>query len=525
MKVDVAQVIREGVTMVGTIATYENDVRYATSTTEVEVAKKKPGVTVVHSVLDENVVTTERFANQCPNSLCTGSDLLMQLALAGQTGAIVGPDYRNTPTLGAYTFLPGLEVGIVVKIDVNEANSNAVTLALELTACAVGAVLVSMGVLALLANVLLKTMDRTWDEGKKAIEREKELLCGVITAMYPPQVAKRMLAGETHIVHNIGCATVFFSDIYEFTTASNTITPEQLMQFLGYTFGLMDMVADHFRVHKIKTIGDAYLAVSGLPGTESPNGNGTLDMMLFASCCVQLFGQRFVHPDEGTIMNLVARNLFTKKQQQQAKTLEAPEGVPAAGRPVPVATPMGAVAPAAVVEAGKLAEATFIPKAHCTMRYGVSAGPITAGVLQGKTPLFDIWGRTVNLASRMESTGQPGRIQVAEGVYQTLAPLKEQPFTFEARHKVFCKGFGKVSAYFVSTCSVAPPRELLTALHVEPNFGNFYFDNPVPMARGAAAAASGASNPHTSSQGSHRDHESTKSSEASSRLIRATATL
>jgi len=327
MKVDVAQVIREGVAMVGTIATYENDVRYATSTTEVEVAKKKPGVTVVHSVLDENVVTTERFANQCPNSLCTGSDLLMQLALAGQTGAIVGPDYRNTPTLGAYTFLPGLEVGIVVKIDVNEANSNAVTLALELTACAVGAVLVSMGVLALLANVLLKTMDRTWDEGKKAIEREKELLCGVITAMYPPQVAKRMLAGETHIVHNIGCATVFFSDIYEFTTASNTITPEQLMQFLGYTFGLMDMVADHFRVHKIKTIGDAcrHLAVSGLPGTESPNGNGTLDMMLFASCCVQLFGQRFVHPDEGTILDTVARNLFQKKQH--VKMLEGPEAV------------------------------------------------------------------------------------------------------------------------------------------------------------------------------------------------------
>ena len=48
----------------------------------------------------------------------------------------------------------------------------------------------------------------------------------------------------------------------------------------------------------------------------------------------------------------------------------------------------------------------------CLMRYGIAAGPVTAGVLQGKTPMFDIWGKTVNLGSRMESTGQPGRIQV-----------------------------------------------------------------------------------------------------------------
>ena len=52
----------------------------------------------------------------------------------------------------------------------------------------------------------------------------------------------------------------------------------------------------------------------------------------------------------------------------------------------------------------------------CIMRYGIAAGPVTAGVLQGKTPMFDIWGKTVNLASRMESTGQPGRIQVFASV-------------------------------------------------------------------------------------------------------------
>jgi class 3 adenylate cyclase len=394
-----------------------------------------------------------------------------------------------------------------------------VTMAMQLSACAIAAVLISMAVLALLANVLLKTMDRTWDEGKKAIEREKEQLCGVITAMYPPQVAKRMLAGETHIVYNVGCAAVFFSDIYEFTTASNTITPEQLIQFLGYTFGLMDVVADAHRVHKVKTIGDAYLAVSGLPGTESVHDNSTLDMMLFASCCVQLFGQRFVHPDEGTIMDTVAHNLFERKQHTKM-----PEVVLTPGRPTPAAV---MTKPAAAPADGNPMAPMFIPKTHCTMRYGVSAGPITAGVLQGKTPLFDIWGRTVNLASRMESTGQPGRIQVAEGVYQTIVALKDQPFSFDARHKVFCKGFGNVSAYFVSTCTVPPPKELLTSLHVEPNFGNFYFDNPVPgfktMAREAAPTSSSAHN--TSSHGSSKGTESINAAELAARRPRATATL
>ena len=52
------------------------------------------------------------------------------------------------------------------------------------------------------------------------------------------------------------------------------------------------------------------------------------------------------------------------------------------------------------------------PVARCIMRYGIATGPVTAGVLQGKAPMFDIWGKTVNLASRLESTGQPGRIQV-----------------------------------------------------------------------------------------------------------------
>ena len=65
--------------------------------------------------------------------------------------------------------------------------------------------------------------------------------------------------------------------------------------------------------------------------------------------------------------------------------------------------------------AGGEGPGTVAAPALCLMRYGIAAGPITGGVLQGKTPMFDIWGKTVNLASRMESTGMAGRIQVRAG--------------------------------------------------------------------------------------------------------------
>jgi len=120
---------------------------------------------------------------------------------------------------------------------------------------------------------------------------------------------------------------------------------------------------------------------------------------------------------------------------------------------------------------------------RCIMRYGIAAGPITAGVLPGKTPLFDVWGKTVNLASRMESSGVPGRVQITEQVHRLVIKATDNPFTFDAKHKVMCKGFGSVAAYFVSTCSRPPPRDLLTQLAIKPNHGRFFFDSGIPAAR------------------------------------------
>eukprot|EP00667_Euglena_gracilis_P017309 EG_transcript_18217 len=247
----------------------------------------------------------------------------------------------------------------------------------------------------------------------------------------------------------------------------------------------MDAAAEHFHVHKVKTIGDAYLAVAGLPGCNSLTGTICLDMLLFASACVQLFSPRYLHPEGGDILGTVHATLFGRRLSGG--------GGEEAGTTLP-RMPSGIVYGNPAFTNAADPDPAGVPPAQCVMRYGVSNGPVTAGILPGKVPLFDIWGKTVNLASRMESTGQPGRIQVSEGVHHALLKTRDQPFTFHARHKVYCKGFGQVFAYFVATTSVPPPEELLTHLHIEPNLGRFHFETaPAP-----AGAVSGAAVPHTS---------------------------
>eukprot|EP00668_Euglena_longa_P042272 GGOE01055831.1.p1 GENE.GGOE01055831.1~~GGOE01055831.1.p1 ORF type:complete len:1146 (+),score=403.95 GGOE01055831.1:24-3461(+) len=477
-----SQLLAAGTNMAVMIANYQTSVRYAGKSTEVIVARRNAGVAVARSRADYTRLSVRKFANQCPHQVCDGPASSVLSAVNGNTGYIEILDYRWVPCMSSFRYLPELNLGIVQKIDVSEAQAGSTRLTGILCGAAISAVLTSMALLALLANILLRSMDRAWEEGKQAIEREKQAFRAVIEAMYPTEVAQRMLTGETKIVYDVPAATVFFSDIYEFTTASNTVTPEELIRFMGYTFGAMDAIGDYYRVYKVKTIGDAYLGVTGLPGMTSVNGNATMDMMLFASACAQVFSNRFLHPDEGTILAEVVTRVLKKKN-----ILKSPVPEPMATNIPRRPSIIGYGHPKDAAGVPPPAEDGSGPLVHCIMRYGLAMGPITAGVLQGKTPLFDIWGKTVNLASRMESTGQAGRIQVAEGVYQAVMMCHNQPFTFEGRHKVHCKGFGHVSAYFVDTCLIPPPKDLLVSLHIEPNWGNYLFQNPVP-AFGAARA-------------------------------------
>jgi len=170
--------------------------------------------------------------------------------------------------------------------------------------------------------------------------------------------------------------TVLFSDFVGFTETSSDLEPYLLVSELNALFSQFDALCERTGVEKIKTIGDAYMAVGGLPGTR---------------------------PDHSAAVAELALEMV---QAIQSATL---------GR------------------AWKI-------------RIGVHAGPAVAGVIGTKKFVYDVWGDTVNVASRLEASAEPNRIHVSEAVAETL----RGSFDLELRGTVELKGKGQTRTYFLN---------------------------------------------------------------------------
>jgi len=152
----------------------------------------------------------------------------------------------------------------------------------------------------------------------------------------------------------------------------------------------MDHIADYFKIFKIKTIGDAYFAISGLRGlSEAMDAvieTSTLRTLKFASAVAQLFSGRYIHPDLGQCLSLIAEKSSLIKNEIKAQRRNR------------------SMQSSSQASSSHVSSAAGGQKTHskCAMRYGIAKGPVTSGVLPGKCPSFDVWGKTVNLACRME---------------------------------------------------------------------------------------------------------------------------
>ncbi len=213
---------------------------------------------------------------------------------------------------------------------------------------------------------------------REARKRSELLLLNVL----PQAVAERLKLGQRTIAESFEAVTVLFADLVDFTEFSTQTSPTELVELLNQIFSKFDQLAEYHRLEKIKTIGDAYMVVAGLPTPRPDHAQAVAQMALDMQAAIAQFN----------------------------------------------------------TETGKAFQ----------IRIGINSGPVVAGVIGIKKFSYDLWGDTVNTASRMESHGLPGCIQVTTATYDLL----QDQYLFEERGSVQVKGKGEMTTYLLTGLKV-----------------------------------------------------------------------
>ncbi|MGI9665886.1 MAG: adenylate/guanylate cyclase domain-containing protein [Acidimicrobiia bacterium] len=229
---------------------------------------------------------------------------------------------------------------------------------------------------ALISFLSLLTYVRSRNRLAADLEVERERSDRLLLNVLPESIAQRLKDGEHPIADRHEHVGVLFCDIVDFTPLSEQLPADDLVASLNGLFSKFDTLADERGLQKVKTIGDAYMVVSGAPDPGpglDPLADLALEMLATAS--TSTLGQR--------------------------------SGV--------------------------------------AMRFGMDVGPLVAGVIGESRFIYDVYGDTVNTASRMESNGVPGRVQLSERAAREL----EQTFEIEPRGEIDIKGKGPTPTFFL----------------------------------------------------------------------------
>lgn len=226
------------------------------------------------------------------------------------------------------------------------------------------------------AKVTARTADL--EKANQALEAERQTAERLLLNTLPAPVARRLRAGEETLVDDFALATVLFTDFKGFTQLTETVTPSRLVSSLNEVFAKFDEFAAELGIEKIKTIGDAYMAVGGVPVRDDR------------------------HPEKVVELGLRMRDYI-------AQRLENKDLLP------------------------------------FQIRIGIHSGPVLAGVIGRSKMTYDLWGDTVNIASRCESASEPMRVNISEATYK----LVKDRFKCEYRGLVAAKGKGEMPMYFV----------------------------------------------------------------------------
>jgi len=243
----------------------------------------------------------------------------------------------------------------------------------------------------LVTSIFVILMDRmrfyNWQNSRKILEQREELkldkikIDKLLLNILPVSVAKELK--ENGFVKPVyyNSATIVFTDFVGFTKISETLTPEELVAELDELFSIFDHIMDKYSLEKLKTIGDSYMFVGGVP-IASNN-----------------------HAIESVLAAIEIQDQMNHVNDEKVKM----------GKPI------------------------------FELRIGVNTGPLMAGVVGEKKFVYDVWGDSVNLASRMESSGERGRVNISNSTYEIVKEF----FETEARGEIFAKNKGAVTMYFV----------------------------------------------------------------------------
>ncbi|MFA7326915.1 MAG: adenylate/guanylate cyclase domain-containing protein [Candidatus Kapaibacterium sp.] len=241
----------------------------------------------------------------------------------------------------------------------------------------------AFGLILVLVAGGLFSRNRYIRKTKDVISLEKDRSQNLLLNILPAEIARELMEKGKSAARDFENVTIMFTDFKEFTQASEKLTAHELVEEINYCFEKFDGICEKYRIEKIKTIGDSYMAAGGLPVPYKSSTKNTV------------------------LAGIEMQEFIIKRAENRQKENQI-----------------------------------------CfEMRIGIHSGPVVAGIVGVKKFQYDIWGDTVNTASRMESAGEVHRINIGHSTYNIL---KDDPdFVFEHRGKINAKGKGEVDMYFV----------------------------------------------------------------------------
>lgn len=216
---------------------------------------------------------------------------------------------------------------------------------------------------------------------KKKITEEKKRSDELLLNILPEETAEELKATGTAKAKSFDMVTVMFTDFKNFTQASEKLSAEELVQEINYCYSEFDKIITKYGIEKIKTIGDSYMCAGGIPVSND------------------------THPVDVIKAGLEMQNFIIRHKEDRIQK----------------------------------------DQPYFDLRLGIHTGPVVAGIVGIKKFAYDIWGDTVNTASRMESSGAIGKVNISGTTYE----LVKDKFEFTYRGHVEAKNKGKIEMYFV----------------------------------------------------------------------------